>query len=74
MEEQQKYQPLLEKILENLELEKNVQEPSPSASKYGLEVPTLRSKAAESPSLAQQLSQQDSSGALPVASGYKYGD
>ncbi len=55
MENQQKYQPLLEKILENLEAERGDREPGPHSAKYGLEVPTLQSEAALSPRFVQEV-------------------
>ncbi len=55
MDNQQKYQPLLEKILENLEAERGDREPGPHSAKYGLEVPTLQSEAALSPRFVQEI-------------------
>ena len=55
MENQQKYQPLLEKILENLETDRGDREPGPYSAKYGLEVPTLQSESAASPRFVQHI-------------------
>ncbi|MCP4936822.1 MAG: LysM peptidoglycan-binding domain-containing protein [bacterium] len=71
MENQQKYQPLLEKILENLEAERGDSEPDPCSAKYGLEVPTLQSEAATSPRFVQHIPSNENTGAPHRAIGMR---